>query len=331
MNYTHPHHTEYQYLQLLQKVLMEGTLQANRTTNRAWTIDGGMMQFNMKDGFPLLTTKKMAYKKGFAEQIGFLRALDNAQDFADLGCDWWFKDANENTQWLASPYRKGENDLGRIYGVQWRRQRGRPIGFRSSGAEILDWNNPAQGGASFLPAMQEHLIYEELDQVQVALDLIRSAIKTGVASRRIIIDAWRPDEFDQMALPPCHVAYEFMVNVEKGELNMSMWQRSCDMFLGVPMNIANSALMLHLFSAATGLTPGRFTHFLSDVHIYENHVAQVREQLTRTPENLPWLSIASVQNPTIWTADDMAAVRPVDLLIHDYVSHPAIKGEMSTG
>jgi thymidylate synthase len=310
-------HPEYQYLNLCHQVLTDGTLQANRTTKRAWTIDGGMMQFRMSDGFPLLTTKKMAYKKGFAEQIGFLRGLDNAYAFAELGCDWWFKDANENTQWLASPHRKGDGDLGRIYGKQWREWRGK-----------VKLAQPVFTGKT-----EEHLTghvqieYETIDQVQVALDLIRN----NPTNRRIIINGWRPDEFDQMALPPCHVAYEFLVNVEKGELNMTMWQRSCDMFLGVPMNIANSALMLHLFSAATGLTPGRFTHFLSDVHIYENHVDQVREQLTRTPMKLPTLVMCHEKDALTWTADDMAAMDPQDIFVTDYASHPAIKGEMSTG
>lgn len=303
-------HPEYQYLALCHKALTQGTLQANRTSEKAWTVSGGMMEFDLADGFPILTTKKVAYQKGFAEQIGFLRALDNAQDFADLGCNWWFKDANENTQWLASPYRKGENDLGRIYGVQWRKWRGRPLSNYHSGKGFE---------------------YEEIDQVQLALDAIRSAIRTGVASRRIIINGWRPDEFDQMALPPCHVAYEFIVNVEKGELNMTMWQRSCDMFLGVPMNIANSALLLSLFAAATGLTPRVFTHFLSDVHVYANHVDQVREQLTREPRDFPGLAILSPVPSQNWQADTMAFLSPKDIVVSGYNPHPPIKGVMVTG
>lgn len=302
-------HPEFQYLDLAHRVLTEGTLQANRTSQRAWTIDGAMMQFDLSKGFPLLTTKKVYYKKAFAELIGFLRGLDNAQDFADLGCDWWFKDANENTQWLASPYRKGENDLGRIYGVQWRK-----------------WRNGFVGRYS-----DNTLVHGELDQVQVALDDIRKAIMTGVASRRICITAWRPDEFDQMALPPCHVDYRFQVNVEKGELNMTMAQRSCDLFLGVPMNIATSALMLTMFAAATGLKPGRFTHFLSDVHIYENHVEQMREQLTRGPRALPQLSIICPTWAQDWDADTMAGVDPKNILVTGYHPHDAIKGEMVTG
>lgn len=473
-------HPEYQYLDLASRVLREGTLQANRTSQKALTIDGAMMQFDLDFGFPLLTTKTVYYKQAFAELIGFLRGLDNAQDFADLGCKWWFKDANENTQWLASPHRKGENDLGRVYGVNWRKWRvtpgfypsklregieatylekgngsgstKHPLGKTWEGmmARCYDRNSPsyplygARGvtvcsrwlefkafaeDAETLPGWElkknnpeafavqldkdvrgdgfyyspesctwvsckdnqnQKVMYRSyvvekdgveyafsnisdfckahgiegknfsdlwtgnknakvrsgftlvrvddikkeepcIDQVQVALDLIRAANKTGVASRRIIINAWRPDEFDQMALPPCHVAYEFMVNVEKGELNMSMWQRSCDLFLGVPMNIATSALMLTLFAAATGMKPGRFTHFLSDVHIYENHIEQMKEQVQRTPRPFPHVAIISKSWATDWDADQMAAVHPDNIIVSGYHPHEPIKGEMVTG
>jgi thymidylate synthase len=313
-------HPEYQYLDLCQRVLREGTMQANRTGTPALTIDGAMMQFEMSQGFPVLTTKKVAYQRAFGEQIGFLRAYDNADQFAALGCNWWYKDANENSQWLASPYRKGENDLGRIYGVQWRKWRGKVLSAQPV----------------FTGRTEDHLlgkveiVYDEIDQVQQALDAIRAAVKTGVAGRRIIINAWRPDEFDQMALPPCHVAYEFMVDVERGRLNMSMWQRSCDMFLGVPMNIANSALMLHLFAAAAGLTPGRFTHFLSDVHIYQDHIEQVKTQVERKPMPFPKLVMVHQKDSSTWTADDMAAMDPNDLILVDYHSHGVLRGEMST-
>lgn len=316
-------HPEFQYLNLLQQVLREGTLQANRTSQKALTIDGGMMQFDLTQGFPLLTTKQVYYTQAFAEMIGFLRGLDNAQDFADLGCKWWFKDANENTQWLASPYRKGENDLGRVYGVNWRKWRGKVL------AATPNFTHTEQGGK--ILAGNIDLVYEEIDQVQLALDAIRAAIKTGIASRRIIINAWRPDEFDQMALPPCHVAYEFVVNVEKGELNMTMWQRSCDMFLGVPMNIATSALLLTLFAQATGLKAKRFTHFLSDVHIYANHIDQVKLQLTRAPLTLPTVRVLSMVNPQDWTANQMAQIRPEDIMVYGYDSHDPIPGEMVTG
>lgn len=480
INQSQLRHPEYQYLDLCQDVLRYGTLQANRTSTPAITLDGAMMQFDLARGFPVLTTKKVAWERAFGELIGFLRAYDNADQFAELGCNWWYKDANENTQWLASPYRKGENDLGRIYGCQWRdwkvnpgfrparlrdglvptylgRGNGEgktnhPLGktwegmmarcydedsvsfplygargvticsrwlefkaFAEDAEKLPGWdlkqanfesfavqldkdirgdgfyyspetccwasskanqdqkriyqsyvvekdgveysfsnvsdfckeqgvepknfsdlwtgnkNAKMRGGFRFVRIDEIRKKEPSIDQVQQALDAIRSAVKTGVASRRIIINAWRPDEFDQMALPPCHVAYEFMVNVEKKELNMSMWQRSCDMFLGVPMNIANSALMLHLFAAATGLKPRRFTHFLSDVHIYQNHVEQVQEQLTRQPLALPRLTMVHEQDALIWTADDMAAMNPKDLFLPGYESHAAIRGEMSTG
>lgn len=310
VQYQHP---EYQYLALMHQALKEGTLQANRTTQPAYTIDGGMIQYDMeKDGFPLITTKQHFYRKGFAEQIGFLRGLDNAQDFADLGCDWWFKDANENTQWLASPHRKGTNDLGRIYGVQWRKWRTHEV----KKGVMTERGEP---------------VYETIDQIQQCISLIRHAVETGVASRRIIFTAWRPDEFNQMALPPCHVSYEFLVNVEKNELNMTMWQRSCDMFLGVPMNIANSALTLHLFAAAAGLKPKRLTCFLSDVHVYANHVDQVKTMLTREPLPLPFLSFMSKVDPKVWTADDMAAIDPKAIVINNYKHHGKLTGDMSTG
>jgi thymidylate synthase len=161
--------------------------------------------------------------------------------------------------------------------------------------------------------------------VQVALDTIRN----NPTSRRIIINAWRPDEFDQMALPPCHVLYQFIVNVEKHELNLCMYQRSCDMFLGVPMNIFGSALMLHLFAAATGLKPRHFTHFLADAHIYVNHVDQVKEQLTRDPLPLPQLLIHHSLYGA--NANELAAIEPYQIALGGYAHHPAIRGEMVTG
>lgn len=284
-----------QYHQVISDILKFGTRQANRTGTDAITLPGAFMRFDLEEGFPAITTKQLFFKKGFAEMVGFLRGLDNAQDFADIGCDWWFKDANENSQWLASPYRKGTNDLGRIYGKQWR-----------------DWR--CADGSS-------------IDQLQVVLDTIRK----NPTSRRIIMQAWRPDEFDQMALPPCHVAYEFMVNVERQELNMTMWQRSCDMALGVPMNIATSALLLHMVAEATGLKPKYFTHFLSDAHIYVNHVDGLYEQLEREPYELPSLFFDMAANLYGNDANQMAALDPSMIRLVGYKHHPAIKFEMVTG
>lgn len=283
-------------LNLYRQTLVEGYLQDNRTTTPAIVLPyGAVLTYDMNNGFPVPTTKEVNWRASFAEMIGFLRGYDNAQQFAALGCRWWGKDANTNTQWLASRHRAGEGDMGRAYGVQWRRW------TRSDGRPPLD-------------------------QLQNVLDQIRN----DPHSRRIIISAWRPDELDQMCLPPCHVAYKFMVNVAKGELSMSLWQRSSDLFLGVPMNITGACLMLHMVAAATGLKPRWFTHHLDDIHIYTDHIEQVKLQSTREPLRLP--SLSSPRYDLLGAdADTMANIPPQQYALIGYEHHPAISGEMSTG
>lgn len=267
----------------LREILRDGYRQDNRTTSAAWTLPyGAAMTYDLQRGFPAITTKRLHFAGILGEIIGFLRGYMHASDFTLLGCGWWHKDADENTQWLASPWRDGDGDLGRIYGAQWREWRG------------------------------DH---GSLDQVQAALD----AIRNNPTSRRIIISAWRPDEFDQMALPPCHVLYKFSVNVEAGELNMSLYQRSSDMFLGVPMNIAGGALMLHLFAAATGLKPRWFTHYLDDTHIYENAIDAAAEQLCN--DHLPPPRLVISRNLMGVDADGLAAVNPSEITLAEYHYH----------
>lgn len=270
-------------------ILANGTRQANRTGIDAISLPGAFMRFDLQKGFPAMTTKKLAFDGVKGEVLGFLRGASSAAEFRALGCPWWDKNANENTQWLASPHRQGTDDLGRIYGVQWR-----------------SWENDGW----------------YIDQVEQALKLIQ----TDPTNRRIIINGWRPDELHKMALPPCHVLYQFIVNVEKQELNLCMYQRSCDMFLGVPMNIAGSALMLELFSKATGLVPRFFTHFLADAHIYVNHLDQVREQLKRDPLPLPKLHIKRVLHGSV---QSLESIQPNDIELLGYNHHPAIKAEMA--
>lgn len=270
-----------QYHDLLTEILSAGYLQDNRTTCPAITLPyGTTMRFDMADGFPAITTKRLHFAGIRGEIIGFLRGYTNADDFAALGCNWWRKDADENTQWLASRHREGPGDLGRVYGAQWR-------GWRRQ-----------DGGT--------------LDQVQMAL----AAIRNNPTSRRIIISAWRPDEFNEMALPPCHVLYRFQVNVAAGELNMSLYQRSADMFLGVPMNIAGAALLLHLVAAATGLRPRWLTHHIDEPHIYENAVDAVREQLGN--QHLPLARLAIWESLSGASADELAAVEPHAIRLVDY-------------
>ncbi len=277
-----------QYLTLLQDVLENGTRQANRTGIDAISLPGAMMKFDLRNGFPIVTTKRLAWAACKGELISFLRGYTNAADFRRMGCKFWDQNANENKAWLANPNRKGEDDLGQIYGAMWRKY---PAGYGTF-----------------------------IDQVQVAIE----TIKKDPTSRRIIIDAWRPDMFHKMALPPCHVMYQFIVNVEDNTLNLCMYQRSCDMFLGVPMNISSAALFLCMMSEITGYRPGVFTHFLADAHIYVNHVDQVKEQLTRKPFNLPDLLVGGRER---W--DTIEDFEPQHLYFKNYLHHDPIYAPMA--
>ena len=279
------------YHDLLADVLENGTWQANRTGIDAISMPGAMLKFDLAQGFPAITSKRLAWKAVRGELIGFLRGIDNAAGFRALGCNVWNQNANENTAWLANPHRRGEDDLGRVYGVQWRHWR-------------------CEDG-------------REIDQVMQALRTIHD----NPQDRRIIINAWRPDEFEQMALPPCHVLYQFIVNVERGELNLCMYQRSGDAFLGIPFNIASASLLLSIFAHITGYTPRHFTHFIADAHIYRNHVDQVRELLSRTPGPLPRLAI----NPRVpqFEASWIDRIEPEDFELLDYHPQAAIKAPMA--
>ena len=289
------------YLDMCRVILDEGTWQANRTGIDAISIPGHMLKFDLAKGFPAITTKKLYFDFGIkGELLGFLRGYDNAADFRSLGCKIWDANANDPgkegspNKWLTNPHRKGEDDLGRLYGVQWR-----------------DWvcSYESRTGAGKRVA---------IDQVATAQHLIEN----DPTNRRIIISAWRPDEFDQMALPPCHVLYQFLVNVEKKELNLCMYQRSADCFLGIPWNIASSALFLSLMAKVTGYTPRYFTHFLADAHLYKNHIDQIKLQMTREPYPLPQLVLANKTR--------LEDFEPDDIQIINYQHHAPIKGAMAT-
>ena len=284
------------YLDLLEEVLQHGTRQPNRTGVDAISLPGAMLKFNLGDGFPAVTTKKLAFRSVAAELVGFLRGYDNAANFRALGSNIWDQNANENPQWLNNAHRKGEDDLGRIYGVQWRR-------WRQSG-----------GG--------------HIDQVMSALKTIHE----HPTDRRIIVTAWKPDELAEMALPPCHITYQFLVNVERHELHLCMYQRSCDLFLGVPFNIASCALFLSLIAHLTGYKAGQFTHFLADAHIYVNHLEQVHEQLSRAPHVLPRLEINSripAFDGNNFEPEWIDRVEPGDFRLVDYNFHPTLRAPMA--
>jgi len=241
-------HPEHQYLDLLQDILDNGADRMDRTGVGTRAVFGRELRFRMRDGFPAITTKKLAFKSVVGELIGFIRGYDNASQFRALGCKVWDQNANENAQWLANPHRKGTDDLGMIYGVQWRKL-------------------PMPDGST-------------KDQLA---ELIQK-LKTNPTDRRLIVWAYNPAFLDRMALPPCHMGFQCFVDGNRLSLKMEM--RSADTFLGVPFNVASYALLLHLLAQVTNLVPDEIILSLGDTHIYSNHFEAIAEQLHRNP--LPW-------------------------------------------
>lgn len=277
-----------QYLNALHDVLNNGNDRMDRTGIGTRALFGMQQRYNMENGFPLVTTKKMAWKSVVSELLWFIEGSGDERRLAELLHGT--RSPEKQTIWTLNaqasywkPKARFPGDLGRIYGIQWRH-----------------WCGP-QG---------------EIDQLANAIELI----KKDPANRRIIVNAWNPGELDQMALPPCHLFFQFFV--ADGKLSLQMYQRTCDMFLGVPFNIASYSLLLHMVAQVTGLKPGEFVHTLGDAHIYQNHFEQVKEQLSREPFPLPSLWL----NPEIKNIDGF---KMDDIRIDNYQSHPAIKAPMA--
>jgi thymidylate synthase len=261
-----------QYLDLLQRVLDEGVHKEDRTGTGTISVFGHQMRFNLEDGFPCLTTKKLHLKSIIYELLWFLQGSTNARYLQDNGVRIWNEWADEN------------GDLGHIYGYQWR-----------------SW--PDYNGGS-------------IDQITEAVE----AIKHNPDSRRIIVSAWNVADLPNMNLPPCHAFFQFYV--ANGRLSLQLYQRSADIFLGVPFNIASYALLLQMMAQVTGLQAGDFVHTLGDAHIYNNHIEQVREQLSREPRALPTMQI----NPEI---NDIFKFSFEDFSLENYNPHPHIKGAVA--
>ena len=235
----------------------------------------------MKEGFPAVTTKKLAFDSVKAELLWFIKGSSDVKELQKLGCHIW--DANAEADYW-KPKARFPGDLGRIYGVQWR-----------------NWKTPKGN---------------EIDQLAEAIRMV----KEEPDSRRIIVSAWNPAELNQMALPPCHAFFQFFVANDR--LSLQMYQRSCDMFLGVPFNIASYSLLLHMIAQVTNKEPYEFVHTLGDAHIYHNHFNQVKEQLTRKPLPLSQLKL----NPKIKGIDDF---KMEDIELINYKHHPSIKAPMA--
>ena len=260
------------YLDLLLHVLDNGTDKSDRTGTGTRSVFGYQMRFNLADGFPVLTTKKLHLKSIIHELLWFLAGDTNIRYLKENGVRIWDEWADEN------------GDLGRVYGAQWRSWRG------------------ANG--------------KTVDQIANVVRQIRQTPD----SRRLIVSAWNPAEVDDMALPPCHALFQFYV--ANGKLSCQLYQRSADIFLGVPFNIASYALLTMMVAQVCGLQAGEFVHTLGDAHLYQNHLEQARLQLTREPRALPKMHI----NPDV---RDIFAFKFDDFTLSDYDPHPHIKAEVS--
>ena len=345
-----------QYLKLLEDILEKGTWKdpARENLPRTKSLFGTRMEFDMKDGFPLLTTKKVYFKGIITELLWFLRGDTNIKYLVDNGCNIWNQDAYRwylkkikewnnnrsdedfkigpsNIENFIEDIKKGVifndifgyklGDLGKVYGYQWRNQNG-------------------------------------VDQIKTVIDRL---IKEP-EGRYAILDAWNPSDFSEMALPPCHLLYQFNCRKlsfneryflsndcntskemnEKGTpryyLDLQLYQRSCDTFLGVPFNITSGSLLLHIISKITGMEPGKFIWVGGDTHIYENHLEAVEEQLSRTPSKLPTLELSkdinwdyTVKHPVHSINELLNYLNVSDIKISGYEPQSKIKAELKTG
>ncbi|MDR1161538.1 MAG: thymidylate synthase [Tannerellaceae bacterium] len=258
-----------QYVELLERVLKEGVKKEDRTCTGTLSIFGHQMRFDLEEGFPLLTTKKLHLKSIIYELLWFLKGDTNVKFLQD----------NEVRIW--NEWADAEGNLGHIYGYQWR-----------------SWPD-YKGGA--------------IDQISEAVRMIRESPD----SRRIIVSSWNVGDLENMNLPPCHAFFQFYV--ANGRLSLQMYQRSADIFLGVPFNIASYALLLQMMAQVTGLKAGDFVHTLGDAHIYSNHLEQVKLQIGREPKRLPLMEI----NPRV---TDIFRFQYEDFNLTGYDPHPHIKG-----
>lgn len=302
---------EQQYLDALKYVLEKGTTKTDRTGTGTISTFGMQQRYDLSKGFPAVTTKKLAWKSVVSELLWFIEGSGDERRLAEILHGT--RDASKSTIWSGNagadywaPKATYPGDLGRVYGVQWRHWR-TPVEHKA--ATFKD-----EFGSSF--NREGYVHFKEVDQLKNLID----GIKRDPHGRRHILSAWNPGELDSMALPPCHTFAQFYV--ADGKLSCQMYQRSCDMFLGVPFNIASYSLLTHLIAQVCDLDVGEFVHVLGDAHIYSNHVEQVKEQLSREPLPGPTLRL----NPNI---RDITKFTMADIELVGYQSHGAIKADMA--
>ncbi len=276
---------EKQYLDLMKSILYKNNIKDSRNS-RVISQFGEKMIFDLREGFPLLTTKRTPFKTILRELLWFIRGSTSNKELNDKNVHIW--DGNSSKEFLESrglDYQEGE--LGPVYGFQWRK----------FGADYIDSNSKG------------------VDQLQNVIDLI----KNDPTSRRIILSAWNPVDLDKMALPPCHVMIQF--SVDKEFLDAQLYQRSGDMFLGVPFNIASYSILMHIIGSITGYTPRYFHHVLGDAHIYMNHLNAISEQIHRIPNKFPELKLVK-------KIIDINDINEEDFILENYNHYPTIKAEM---
>ncbi len=320
-----------QYLDLVRTILDTGSWQDNRTGIRTISMPGAMLRFDLQEGFPAVTTKKLAFKSAIGELVGFLRATRSAAEFRALGCKVWDANANQNQAWLDNPYRRGEDDLGDVYGVQWRQWPGYKVLDAQAEAQIAD---AAARGYRIVTAFEEDgvpmvLLHKAIDQLRDCLD----TIMRDPSSRRILFHAWNPVALDAIALPACHLLYQFLPNPAKREISLCLYIRSNDVGLGTPFNLTEVAALLALVGRLTGYTPRWFTYFIGDAHIYENQLEMLQEQLRREPYPSPRLEIDARVPDYAQTGryepEWLERVEPSDFKLVDYRHHAPLTAAMA--
>ena len=321
-----------QYLQLVRSILDTGTWQENRTGVRSISIPGASMRFDLaRDGFPAITTRRLPFKSAVGELLGFLRGYRSAAGFRALGCKVWDQNANENAQWLASPYRLGPDSLGEIYGYQWRSWPAYKL-LDADRQEQID-DATARGYRLVGSFLEENrpkvLLHKAIDQVRQCLDTIIAK----PTDRRILFHAWNCAELDQMALPPCHLLYQFLPNPAQRELSLCLYVRSNDIGLGAPFNLCEAAVLLSLAARLSGYAPRFLTYFIGDAHIYENHLDMLEEQLRRKPFAAPRLAI-SARVPVYaetgrYEPEWLERVEPDDFSLENYQHHAPLTAPMA--
>lgn len=299
-----------QYLELLRLVLEEGKFKADRTGTGTYSVFGAQKRFSLRENFPALTTKKLHLRSIIYELLWFLRGERNIHYLQENKVTIWDEWADEN------------GDLGPVYGKQWRhwaKTRSRPAKSSRSLASqpsLFDLGEPGNGAGITSMGHRVRSGKYGIDQIAKVIE----EIKTNPDSRRLIVSAWNVADIDSMALPPCHALFQFYVS--EGELSCQLYQRSADVFLGVPFNIASYALLTLMVAQVCDLRPGDFIHTFGDLHLYSNHVEQAKLQLTREPRPLPQMKL----NPKVKNIDRF---KFEDFELVGYDPHPSIKAAIA--